>query len=363
MQGKARRRAAYRAAEAFGADALLVTNLPDVRWLTGFTGSSAAVALAANSATLFTDGRYTTQARAEAPGVRVVIGKGSPGAQAASMLAEQGRRRCGFDAETTTVAQLEAFRAKVPGKLRRSFFLSTNALIAKLREIKDADEIAKMKAAAKLGCRTFNTALEYLREARTESDFASLLELAARRGGAEAMSFETIVASGERSALPHGRASSARLPRRGMLTVDFGVILDGYCSDMTRTVMLGRANSREREVYDAVLEAQLAALAAVHPGATCGAVDEAARSVLRRHKLDRWFTHSTGHGVGLEIHEGLRIAARQEQILQPGMVITIEPGVYLPGKFGVRIEDTVVVTARGCDVITKGSPKQFVEGL
>jgi Xaa-Pro aminopeptidase len=179
--------------------------------------------------------------------------------------------------------------------------------------------------------------------------------------GAEGMSFETIVAGGARSALPHGRASQAKLPRRGFVTLDFGVVLGGYCSDMTRTVHMGKASQRERDVYHSVLEAQEAAVAAVKPGVTCGEVDEAARSVLRKAKLAKWFTHSTGHGVGLEIHEGPRIATKQEQVLEPGMVITIEPGVYLPGEFGVRIEDMVLVTAKGGEVLTKASPKAWME--
>lgn len=166
------------------------------------------------------------------------------------------------------------------------------------------------------------------------------------------MSFPTIVASGERSALPHGKASAAKLPRRGFVTLDFGVVLDGYCSDMTRTVQMGRASDEERAVYDAVLAAQEAGVAAVRSGVTGGEVDEAGRAVLRTAKLDKWFTHSTGHGVGLEIHEGPRLGAKQKQKLEPGMVVTIEPGVYMPGRFGVRIEDMVLVTASGGEILT-----------
>ena len=166
------------------------------------------------------------------------------------------------------------------------------------------------------------------------------------------MSFETIVASGARSSLPHGRATNARLPKQGFVTLDFGVVLEGYCSDMTRTLHFGRATPEEFAVYDAVLEAQEAAVAAIAPGVTVGDVDEAARSVLRRAKLDAFFTHSTGHGVGLEIHEGPRLATAQKQKLKKGMVVTVEPGVYMPGKFGVRIEDMVLVTAAGAEVLT-----------
>jgi len=361
MAEKDRRKKAWAAVQAAGADGLLVTELADVRWLSGFTGSSAAVALAGGRAALFTDGRYTTQARSEAAGMRVAIGKGSPALLATKWLAERGVRRCLFDPTVTTVAAYDALRKAVPTEMRRGFFVASPGLVAGMREIKDTFEQDRMRAAAALGCRVFNEALPAMASHASEAEFALALEVAARSGGAEGMSFETIVAGGIRSALPHGRASLARLPRRGFVTVDFGVVLDGYCSDMTRTVFLGKAKSRERAVYHSVLEAQQAAVAAVRAGVSCGEVDEAARSVLRRARLDKWFTHSTGHGVVLEIHEGPRIAARQTQPLAAGMVITIEPGVYLPGEFGIRIEDTVVVTETGCEVITAASPKDWME--
>jgi Xaa-Pro aminopeptidase len=197
--------------------------------------------------------------------------------------------------------------------------------------------------------------LPQLQPGMPETGVAALLEHNARVRGAEGMSFETIVASGPRSALPHGHATAQRLPRKGFLTLDFGVILEGYCSDMTRTVFLGQPTRRERFTYDAVREAQQAAVEAVKPGVPCGEVDEAARSVLRKAGLAEYFTHSTGHGVGLEIHEAPRIAADQSQSLLPGMVVTIEPGVYIAGHFGVRIEDMVVVTRQGGQVLTPAS--------
>jgi Xaa-Pro aminopeptidase len=349
------------AAVGAGADALLVMHLPDVRYLSGFTGSSGAVALMQGGAALFTDGRYTEQAKAEAAGLRVSIGKKAPGALAAEWLAARGAKRAAFDATNTTVAQLEALKKALPGAKRRGFFVATQGMVARLRERKDAEEIARMRRAAALGCRLFEGVLTNISTGVSEAEIALAMEFEARRAGAEAMSFETIVASGRRSALPHGRASEAKLPRRGFVTLDFGVVLNGYCSDMTRTVHLGKATQREWDVYHSVLEAQEAGVAAVKPGVRCGDVDEAARSVLRRAKLDRWFTHSTGHGVGLEIHEGPRLAAKQEQVLEPGMVVTIEPGVYMPGRFGVRIEDMVLVTESGHKVLTAASPKAWME--
>jgi Xaa-Pro aminopeptidase len=174
------------------------------------------------------------------------------------------------------------------------------------------------------------------------------------------MSFETIVAAGARSAMPHGHATAARLPRKGFVTLDFGVILNGYCSDMTRTVHLGRPKADERRAYEAVLEAQEAGVAAVMPGVSCAEVDEAARGVLRKAGLAEAFSHSTGHGLGLEIHEPPRIGAGEKTRLLTGMVITIEPGVYLAGQFGIRIEDMVAVTQNGGQVLTP-APKALIE--
>ena len=355
-----RKKRAVVAAQAAGVEGLLVTHMPDVRYLCGFTGSSAALVLAGARAVLFTDGRYTAQAKLEAEGTRVVIAKKPAVIAACEWMEAAGVPQCGFDAAHTTVGALETMRKAVSAKARRGMFVAVGSLIAGMREVKDAEEIVRMRAAALVGCELFDGLLTYIEAGLTEAEVAATLEYAARLAGAEGMSFDTIVASGERSALPHGRATNARLPKRGFVTLDFGVILDGYLSDMTRTVHLGKALPGERDVYDSVLEAQEAAVAAVAPGATAGDVDEAARSVLRRGKLDKYFSHSTGHGVGLEIHEGPRLAAKQKQVLEQGMVITIEPGVYLPGRFGVRIEDMVLVTATGGEVLTP-SAKAWIE--
>jgi Xaa-Pro aminopeptidase len=186
-----------------------------------------------------------------------------------------------------------------------------------------------------------------------ETEVAGQLEFAARKAGADEMAFPTIIAGGKRSALPHGRASRELVPSKGFVVCDFGVILSGYCSDMTRTLHVGRPTAESRRVYESVREAQQAGLEAVRPGKAVGEVDSAARKVLYNKGLDRYFTHSTGHGLGLEIHEGPRVAVGQQELLRPGMVITVEPGVYVPGKWGVRIEDTVVVTETGCKILTR----------
>ena len=336
-------------------EGLLVTHLPDVRYLCGFTGSSAALAVTAKAAVMVTDGRYTSQAAAEVSGAEVRIAKGSSAAEACRWLAAQRVRHAHYDADATTLSSLRAMQAgmKGSGQPARGFFVPLDSpLVGAQRMVKDAGEIEHMAAAAALGVRLFEQILGFLRPGVTETAVAAELEYAARRAGADAMSFPTIVASGERSALPHGTASAAKLPRRGFVTLDFGVILNGYCSDMTRTVHMGRATPREREAYDAVLAAQEHAVNTVRSGVAAGEVDEAARRVLREAGLAEYFSHSTGHGVGLEIHESPRIAAGQQTLLTQGMVITIEPGVYLPGAFGLRIEDTVVVERRGARVLT-----------
>ena len=341
--------------ERTSVDALLITHLPNIRYLCGFTGTSGVLAILESSAMFFTDGRYTLQARAEVQGPRVVIARKPPLAAAAEWLMEKRSKirrktsiRLGIESEHLTVAA----RSQLASTVRHDFRLrETRGLVEQARMVKDADEIAKLRTAAVLGASLFDRALEVIRPGIKENEVAAEMEYLARRSGAEEMSFPTIIAAGKRSALPHARASTAAIPSRGFVVCDFGVILSGYCSDRTRTVYVGRPTGEARRIYEAVYEAQAAAISAVKPGVSVAKVDEAARNVLKKKNLARHFTHSTGHGVGLEIHEPPRIAAGQSQILQSGTVITIEPGVYIPGSGGVRIEDMVVVTERGCEVL------------
>jgi Xaa-Pro aminopeptidase len=311
---------------------------------------------------MFTDGRYIAQAAAETKGAKVEIVSSSPAVNAVQWIAAQpGVETVGFDPVHTTVADLERFKAALPSRLRRKFLSAlAEPPVESMRMVKDTDEVAILSEAALVGCRLFDHILGFLRPGLPEIEVAAELEHQARVLGAEGMSFDTIVASGVRSALPHGHATTAKLPRRGFLTLDFGVILKGYCSDMTRTVYFGSPKQDERRAYEAVLEAQEAGVAAVASGVRCGDVDEACRSVLREAGLAEAFSHSTGHGVGLEIHESPRIGAGQTTTLLPGMVITIEPGVYLSGQFGVRIEDMVAVTRTGGQVLTP-APKALIE--
>ncbi|HUK46092.1 MAG TPA: Xaa-Pro peptidase family protein [Terriglobales bacterium] len=336
---------------------LLVSHLPNIRYLCGFTGSAGILIITARDRILITDGRYTQQAKQEVNGARVKIVKKSALAATAEWFAKRKNlRRVGIEAAHMTVGD-RATLAKALG--RSTTLIAAPPIVENLRMIKDADEIARIRAACQLGVKLFRTITEKLRPGIPESEVAGELELAARKAGVEQMSFPTIIAGGERSALPHGRASNAAVPDLGFVVCDFGVILAGYCSDMTRTVHVGQPSVEAVSSYEAVREAQQAALDAVKPGVSCGEVDHAARKLLYNRKLAKFFAHSTGHGVGLEIHEAPRIAAAQKEVLQAGMVITIEPGIYLPGKWGIRIEDTVVVTETGCEILT-ACPKELL---
>jgi Xaa-Pro aminopeptidase len=331
-------------------DALMITHVPNIRYLCGFTGSSGAILVTNEGGTFLTDGRYADQAHTEVQGSTVRIVRKSALAAAAQYLTGKPRlRRIGIEAAHLTIAERAVLAAALGHGSR---LIDTPPLVEELRQIKDTDEIARIRAACQLGSELFAGVRTMLRPGVSEAEVAGDLEFRARKRGAEQMAFPTIIAGGKRSALPHGRASSAPLPPRGFVVCDFGVILAGYCSDMTRTAQVGRPLVKTQQVYNAVREAQQAALEAVRPGATTGAVDSAARKVLKRSRLGKYFTHSTGHGVGLEIHEAPRIAAGQKEPLKTGMVITVEPGVYVPGEFGVRIEDTVVVTETGCEILT-----------
>lgn len=359
MDYKGRQLRLQNALSAHRLDALLVTHVPNVRYLCGFTGSAGVLLVTQAGSVFFTDGRYTAQARAEVKAAKIVIAAKAPLATAAEWLPthQPGRRRrhpvkVGIEGEHMTVAA----RSRLAGILPTGFRLrEAPPLVEQARMVKDEDELRRVRSAVILGAGLFVRALQVIRPGVREVEVAAEMEHAARKAGAEAMSFETIIASGKRSALPHGRASQAAIPAQGFVVFDFGVILSGYCSDMTRTVYVGRPSAEARGIYQAVKQAQQAAVDAVRPGISLSEIDGAARKSLQNSGLARYFTHSIGHGVGLEIHEAPRVAAGQTEILQPGMVITIEPGVYLPGKWGVRIEDMVVVTERGCEVLTPTS--------
>ena len=337
-------------------DGLLVSHLPNVRYLCGFTGSAGLLLVEEASSTFFTDVRYDTQAHEEVKHAKVIVARKSPLAALGDFLAKRRKRSHGWaigvESEHFTLAEKKRLSDLLSSGIRLK---DAPSVVERFRMIKDDAEIHRIREAVALGARIFDRGLEVLRPGVKEVEVAAEMELTARRGGADAMSFETIIAAGPRSALPHGRASMQPIPSGAFVVCDFGVILSGYCSDETRTVWVGSVSEDARHAYEGVREAQLSATDAVRPGISVGEVDAAARKVLRKAGLGRYFTHSAGHGVGLEIHESPRVADGQKEILHPGMVITIEPGVYFPGKWGIRIEDMVVVTAGGCEVLTPTS--------
>ena len=341
-------------------DALLISHLPNIRYLCGFTGSAGFLLVQEDGAVFFTDVRYDTQAHSEVKGAKVVIAQKSLLNAVGEWIAARRKKSrswtLGIEAEHLTIAEKNKLGDLLPPGMRLK---SASAMVERARMVKDEDELDLIRAAVQLGATLFDRALQVLRPGVREVEVAAEMEYAARRAGAEEMSFPTIIASGARSALPHGRASDQPVPAGAFVVCDFGVILRGYCSDQTRTVWVGKPAEDALRAYEAVREAQQAAIKAVRPGVSVGEVDAAARNVLHKNGLGRHFTHSTGHGVGLEIHESPRVAAGQKEVLKPGMVITIEPGVYFPGKWGVRIEDMVVVTRQGRDVLTPTS-KDFL---
>jgi Xaa-Pro aminopeptidase len=335
---------------SLGVDAFLVSHPPNIRYLCGFSGSAGLLLVESARATLFTDSRYTFQAREETNGVQVHIAKkGLLSAVSQSLKAHRGRRRVACSDAHLTVAQkrvLEGLSAK------RVRWVNDGNAVETLRAVKDSTELAVIREAAELISDVFHDVVQMIRAGVSELDLAAETEYRIKRRGASGASFESIVASGPRSAWAHARPTSKLLKRNELVVLDQGAILRGYCSDMTRTVFVGKASSKVRSLYKAVLEAQQMAKAAIRPGATAGDVDGAARSVLRKSGLARYFTHSTGHGLGLEVHEMPRLGKGEGTVLQEGMILTVEPGVYIEGLGGIRIEDDVVVTARGAEDLT-----------
>ena len=351
--GKLRRAASRQGFNVDESGALLISGLSNIRYLSGFTGSAGYLLVGPSSATLYTDGRYTTQAREEAPAFEVVITERDALPAIVNDIRTNRIKRLGFEENRAPFAMYNWLRRALRGRR----LIALNCLVEGLRLVKDLAEIARMRRSAALNSKAFRAACRAVRSGWTEARFAAEIEYQMRTLGAEGPAFDTIVASGFHSALPHGRPRRLPLEPNTLVVVDQGAILDGYTSDMTRTVCLGRVDAARRRLYQAVLEAQLAAVDAVRSGVQAATVDRRARQVLRRFKLGKAFTHSVGHGLGLEIHEPPRVGPDEKTRLAAGMVITIEPGAYLEDLGGVRIEDTVIVTPNGCEIITPTSKR------
>jgi Xaa-Pro aminopeptidase len=340
-------------------DALLVTFLPNVRYLTGFTGSSAMLLVTHDELTFTTDGRYRTQSAEQlaAAGVDARIAVGATVAAQRDALAEGllPGARIGLEAHAVTWSQQRVLAETFDGRV----LVPTEGLVERLRRVKEPGEVARIHAACAIADDALAAMLPRLSERPTEREFALELEVEMRTRGASGTSFDPIVASGPNAAMPHARPSGRHVERGELVVIDFGCVVDGYCSDMTRTVSVGDPGADARRVWDVVRESQWAGRAAVRAGADCAGVDRACRDVIAAAGWADAFVHGTGHGVGLEIHEAPRVAATARDTLEPGSVVTVEPGVYLPGVGGVRIEDTVVVTPNGSDPLT-AFPKELI---
>ena len=334
-------------------DAALISSLPNIRYLTGFTGSNALALALPDQIILFTDPRYALQSAQEFPG-RTVILKGPLVTGLKKWLARF--RSFGFENERILFHTQQAIAALLSKKAKME---GMGPLLEESRMVKSPAEIALIRRAVQLNSDAFEAAMKLFRPGMTERDLAAEIEYQMRRLGADKPAFDTIVAFEQHSALPHAHPREARIEGNGLLLIDMGAFWRGYASDMTRVAHLGPPSRKTKAHYEAVLEAVLAAEANVKPGVAAKKVDEVARKVLRSHGMEQFFTHSTGHGLGLEIHEPPRIGKKMNTVLSAGMTITIEPGVYMEGHRGVRIEDTILVTEQGAEIMTP-TPKEML---
>jgi Xaa-Pro aminopeptidase len=345
-------------------DALLVTSLPNITYLTNFTGSSAILVLTADRLHFITDFRYVTavtaaQSTASAcPDFDLVTVGGSYDATLATLLQTMAGARIGFEAAHLTVARFDWLNATLRAATNAPTLVATQGIVERARVRKDDYELKTLRTAAGMLAGVVPGVIAEVQRGRTERDVALAIDTQLRRAGFEKTAFETIVAAGPNSALPHARPGERRIDENDLVVLDFGGVYDSYCVDLTRTVSVGAAGDRVREVYAAVLAAHDRAIEAVHPGQSRFSIDAAARDELTRRGFGEAFGHGTGHGLGIEVHEDPRVGRRRpdaecgDEAVAAGMVFTIEPGVYLAGWGGVRIEDDVVVTERGVDVLT-----------
>ena len=332
-------------------DGLLVSWGPNLRYLSGFTGSNALLLVTAGQSILITDPRYTLQSGQEST-CQVRIAKGPLVADILAAIAKLGLKRVGYEPALMSCDAYQSLEAKLPAKAKLA---PVRGWIEELRMVKSPVETERIRRSVETNSKAFEQAAARVRPGMKEQDLAADLEYRMRRLGAEKPSFETIVAGGVRSALPHAQPTAARFEIGDLIVVDMGAMQEGYCSDMTRMLFLGTPGAKVKRTYKAVLEAQLAGIDAVRAGARTAAIDAATRKVLRGYGLEGAFIHSTGHGLGLEIHEPPRLGKRDKGRLKAGMAITIEPGVYIEGFGGIRIEDTVLVTEKGCEILTPTS--------
>ena len=333
----------------------IVTDMRNCLYLTGFTGSEGVVLITPTLVYLIVDFRYLEQAQKETKNVNILKREKALHLLLADVMKKYKSEKIGFESDSITFKQHKEIKESLP----QNRLVPTLNVMKGLRAIKYGVEIASIKKAVRISDEAFKHILGFIKLGMREVDIAEEIEYTVKRKGASNISFDTIAISGEKTSLPHG-APSQDLLKKGIVLMDFGCVFSGYSSDMTRTIFLGKATAKQKEIYNIVLEAQQIAIENVKPGVEASCIDKAARDYITNKGYGEYFGHSTGHGVGLDIHELPNISGKSDEVLQPGMIFTIEPGIYIPGWGGVRIEDMVQVTEDGCKIITKSS-KEIIE--
>jgi Xaa-Pro aminopeptidase len=351
---KARTQAAREKLAKLNIDYFLVSSRENIQYLSGFSGSAGFLLVAPSESALFVDFRYFEQARKEAPASRIVECEKKLLEEIAKELTRLEVKALAFEEEHTTVKRHGELRTKFEGvKL-----IGVCDIVERLRLVKDTSEIDAIREAVRLADRVFEKIKGEIKIGMTEIEIAALLEYFMKREGATRPSFDSIVASGPNSSLPHAKPTARKIGPGDFLKMDFGAHFHGYCSDLTRTVVIGEPGEKNRKIYEIVLEAQKAALEMIKPGIEASKIDKAARSRIESEGYGKQFGHGLGHGVGLMVHEGPVVNSESKDVLETGMVFTVEPGIYIPGFGGVRIEDMVVVTRKGVEILTT-SPKEL----
>lgn len=338
-----------------GIDGILIASPYNRRYLSNFTGTAGVVLISLERAQFITDFRYVEQAKKQCEGFEIVQHGASIAGEIADQVKNLGIQKLGFEEDHVTFASFKVYENAVKAEL-----VPVSGLVEKLRLIKTDTEIKILKEAADIADAAFKHILEFLRPGKTELEVANELEFFMRKAGASSSSFDTIVASGLRSALPHGVASEKVIEKGDFVTLDYGAYYKGYVSDITRTVAVGQPDVKLKEIYQVVYEAQARGMAGIKPGMTGKEADALTRDYIAEQGYGEYFGHSTGHGIGLEVHEGPALSIRSDLILEPGMVVTCEPGIYIPGLGGVRIEDDTRITYDHNEALTHSTKELMI---
>ncbi|PLT34745.1 Xaa-Pro peptidase family protein [Bacillus sp. V5-8f] len=336
-------------------DGFLITSAYNRRYMTNFTGSAGVALISQNEAKFITDFRYVEQAGKQAAGFEIVQHTRLITEEVANQSKAMGIKRLGFEQDHITFAGYKVYESAFDGEL-----VPLSGVIEKLRLIKTASEIKILKEAAEIADAAFTHIAEFIRPGLTELEVSNELEFFMRKQGASSSSFDTIVASGLRGALPHGVASSKIIEKGDLVTLDYGAYYNGYVSDITRTLAVGKPSAELKDIYDIVLEAQVRGMAGIKPGMTGKEADALTRDYIADKGYAEYFGHSTGHGIGLEVHEGPALSIRSDTVLEPGMAVTVEPGIYIPGVGGVRIEDDTIITSDGNESLTHSTKELII---